>query len=230
MATQGSSVWNFGDCFLTQMYFFTAFCSLQMGVFISSGAGKVRLHLCSTGGLPLPRGVEREIEARCKNDDFYPRVSPQSCKEISDMASMQAMYLRELTREAGVPLQRQCVGVQCKNERVQMLVEDCLYRLGAKSGDEVTLRFGADGTTVSAFHRTCGWITHDKLLTLCCKADLEAGARCRAANRGAVYHHPYCACLRADVRCGTAVRPSASMTATPGAWRKAACIRATHFF
>ncbi len=174
MATQGSSVWNFGDCFLTQMYFFTAFCSLQMGVFISSGAGKVRLHLCSTGGLPLPRGVEREIEARCKNDDFT-RVSPQSCKEISDMASMQAMYLRELTREAGVPLQRQCVGVQCKNERVQMLVEDCLYRLGAKSGDEVTLRFGADGTTVSAFHRTCGWITHDKLLTLCCKADLEAG-------------------------------------------------------
>lgn len=174
MAAQGSSVWNFGDCFLTQMYFFTAFCSLQMGVFISSGAGKVRLHLCSTGGLPLPRRVEREIEARCKNDDFT-RVSPQACKEISDMASMQAMYLRELTREAGVPLQNQSVAVHCKNERVQMLMEDCLYRLGAKSGDEVTFRFGGDGTTVSAFHRECGWIPHDKLLAICCKADFAEG-------------------------------------------------------
>lgn len=174
LAVQGSSVWNFGACLLPQLYFYTAFCSLQSGIYISEHGGRLRLQLFCAGGLPLPRGVQREIESRFRNGDFC-RISPDGAKEISDMESLEAVYLRELTREAGTALKGQSVSVRCPNEKINMLLEDCLYRLETQSGDEITLKLNYDGTQVSAFHRDCGWIPHDKLMAICCEADFESG-------------------------------------------------------
>lgn len=174
MAMQGSSVWNFGECLLPQLYFYTAFCSLQSGIYISERGGKLRLQLFCAGGLPLPRSAQREIESRFRGGDFH-RISPDGAKEISDMESLEAVYLRELTREAGTPLKGQHVSVRCPNEKINMLLEDCLYRLETQEGDEITLKMNYDGTQVSVFHRTCGWIPHDKLLAICCQADFESG-------------------------------------------------------
>lgn len=174
MAAQGSSVWSFGACFCAQMYFFTAFCSLQLGIYISERNGRVCLRLVTAGGLPLQRSAEREIESRLQNSDFC-RITPKDCKEISDMKSIEAMYLRELSREAGTTLRNQSVNVRCPNEKINMLMEDCLYRLEAKTGDEITFKINKEGTTVSAFHRDCGWVPFDKLLTICCRAEFESG-------------------------------------------------------
>lgn len=174
MAAQGSSVWSFGECFCAQMYFFTAFCSLQLGVYISERNGRICLQLVTAGGLPLKRSAEREIESRLQNSDFC-RITTKTCKEISDMKSIEAMYLRELIREAGTPLSNQSVSIRCPNEKINMLLEDCLYRLEVKTGDEITFKINKEGTSVSAFHRDCGWIPFDKLLTICCRAEFENG-------------------------------------------------------
>lgn len=174
MAVQGSSVWNFGECLLPQLYFYTAFCSLQSGIYISEHGGKLRLQLFCAGGLPLPRSIQREIEARFRGGDFH-RIAPDGAKEISDMESLESMYLRELAREAGTSLKGQSVSVRCPNEKINMLLEDCLYRLEAQSGDEITLKINYNGTQVSAFHRVCGWIPHDKLLAICCQAEFADG-------------------------------------------------------
>ncbi len=125
MAVQGSSVWNFGECLLPQLYFYTAFCSLQSGIYISEHGGKLRLQLFCAGGLPLPRSIQREIEARFRGGDFH-RIAPDGAKEISDMESLESMYLRELAREAGTSLKGQSVSVRCPNEKINMLLEDCL--------------------------------------------------------------------------------------------------------
>ena len=91
------------------------------------------------------------------------------------MTSLESMYLRELSREAGVPLHNQSVRVLCHNEKIHMLLEDCLFRLEAADGDEITLKINNSGTAVSAFHRECGWVPFDKLLALCCQADFAEG-------------------------------------------------------
>ncbi len=174
MAVQGSSVWNFGECFLPQLYFYTAFCSLQSGIYISERGGKLHLHLFCAGGLPLPRSIQREIESRFHRGDFH-RISPDGAKEISDMESLESMYLRELVREAGTSLKGQSVCIRCSNEKISMLLEDCLYRLEAQDGDDITLKINYNGTQVSAFHRECGWIPHDKLLAICCQAEFADG-------------------------------------------------------
>lgn len=174
MAAKGSRVYAFGDGFLSQMYFFTSFCSLQMGVFVAYAHGCIRLYFCGPGGLPLPLETEAEIERRCQNADAG-KVLPDACREVSDMAGMHAMYLRALIREAGGGLDRQIAGVQSASDRVQTLFEDALYRTGAKLGDEVLFRFGANGTAVCAYHRGCGQIRYDRLLAVCCCAELAAG-------------------------------------------------------
>lgn len=91
------------------------------------------------------------------------------------MHDMQTMYLRELLHEAGAVLQEQRVCVQCPNADISMLLEDALYRLQAETGNEITLRLSFDGTRVTAFHRDCGYLPHERLLALCCNALLQSG-------------------------------------------------------
>ncbi len=174
MTASGASVWNFGEAFLSEMTFFTGFCTFPLSLFLEEQKGKLRIRLFAAGGLPLSRSKEREIEKYYQNAE-YPPVSVKDCGELTQMQSLEAMYVKALVQEAGVPLLSQSVRVQCDNSAVQQLLSDCLYRAKAKEGDELTLKLTADGTRVSAFHRATGWVPYEKLLALSCLLDFSAG-------------------------------------------------------
>ena len=194
-AAKGGRVGDFGDGFLSQMHFYSSFCGLHLGVFVACAHGRVRLHFCFPGGLPLPRETQLALEQRCQSG-LAARVSPAAFAEISDMTGMQAIYQSALLREAVGRLSGQAVSVGSPNERVQMAMEDALYRLGAKTGDETVFRFGADGTAVCAYRRGLGQIGQDRLLAVCCKAELDAG------NDLALPEDAPCALTRLAEACG----------------------------
>lgn len=174
LSAQGSGVWCFGKGFLPQLHFYTAFCDLQAGIFLSAYKGQLRLQIFAAGGLLLSGAQTASLTARLQIGD-YPAAVPEGSRAVSDMHDMQTMYLRELSREAGVLLEQQSVRIQCPNAQISMLLEDALYRLQAKTGDEVTLRISGDGTRVSAFHRECGYLPHERLLAICCNASFAHG-------------------------------------------------------
>lgn len=210
LSAAGSGVWDFGKGFLPQLYFYTSFCDLQVGLFLSRRKEKLCLQLFAAGGLTLTDAQMSALQMRLQSGDF-PVTVPALCKGVSDMHDAQSLYLRELLHEAGVGLQNQSVFVQCPNADITMLLEDALYRLQAKTGDEVTLRLSADGTRVTAFHRECGYLPHERLLAICCNASFENGqdvALCAdapfalealaAKNGRRVFHYPNCPAKDAD--------------------------------
>lgn len=174
LAAVGCRAWRFGKGFLPQLHFYTAFCDLQVGIFLCTQNKRLQMYLFSAGGLLLSGAQTAALTTRLYFGNF-PSAVAEKCCESTDMHDMQTMYLRELLHEAGTVLPNQRICVQCPNADISMLLEDALYRLQAGAGDEITLRLSGDGTRVTAFHRDCGYLPHERLLALCCDALFQSG-------------------------------------------------------
>ena len=161
----GGHVWDFGECFFSQLSYCTAFCGLPVGVFLSGGTHP-RLRICGEGGLPLPRNLEREIESRMRRGAFS-RCLAESCRDVSDMGSIRLMYARELLKQAPSGLRGMEASVQCANAQISLLMEETLLRLGCLRAQTLLLRISFDGTRVEAVTAN-GVLAHEKLLAVCC--------------------------------------------------------------
>ncbi|MDR1733415.1 MAG: NTP transferase domain-containing protein [Oscillospiraceae bacterium] len=176
----GSHVWNFGSCFEAQLSFFTGFCALGMGVYVKGGEAP-ELVLCGEGGLPLPRYIERDIEAKYRRAE-YKQVPPADVNEYSDMRGMAQMYARELLKEAPDGLEGVSAQVESPNPLVQEMLTDVLTRLGCdttsgqvlvinEAGTEVTVR--PPDAQVAANQNE--QLTDCRLTAVCCRAMFEEG-------------------------------------------------------
>lgn len=85
------------------------------------------------------------------------------------------MYLRQLLRQAGGEIKNTSCFVKCRNEKISSVMEDCLYRLECKQGDEMTLKINNDGKSVSVFHRDCGWLPFDRICAISVKYEAQKG-------------------------------------------------------
>lgn len=174
LMSSGSHVFDFGSGFLSELQFFTSFCTLGIGIYISEKHGNLRIRLCGEGGLSLTRETERDFEKRLKSSQFD-HCSTEKMHNVSDMSSVGLMYRRELLKQSGDMLNGLSANVVCSNQEIAMLMDDALFTLGCKQGDELTFKINNDGTTLSVFHRDCGWIAKDQLLAICCYYELQTG-------------------------------------------------------
>lgn len=174
LMAHGSHIRTFGDTFLSQMMFYTAFCGLDCGIFVSCRNSQISIKICGEGGLPLSSSVHRDIENRIKYGEFR-RPMEENLKDVSDMTGVGLMYRRELIRQSPTELSEVGCNIRSENEKITMLLDDCLYRLGCRRGDELTFKINRDGTLLSAFHRNCGWVPHDKLMSVCCMYETQNG-------------------------------------------------------
>jgi mannose-1-phosphate guanylyltransferase/phosphomannomutase len=168
----GSHVWSFSECFEAQLSFFTSFCGLGIGIFVHGGREPF-LRICGEGGLPVPRYLEREIEAKLRKGDFH-RCSGSACKEIADMSSIRMMYNREMMKQAPGELQGLAAQVESKNRQLQTLLEDCLERLGCARGSGVLFEINEAGTELCAAEGGLHF-SPEQLLAICCQYELEQG-------------------------------------------------------
>ena len=170
----GSHVWSFGDCFESQLGFFTAFCGLGAGIFVQGGRDPV-LRVCGEGGLSLPRYLEREIEAKLRRGEFR-RCAGDACKEIADMSSIRMMYCREMMKQAPAGLEGARAHVASPNPQVRAQLEDALNRLGCETGQEaaLSLSLNESGTQLTAEENGQTY-TDERLLAICCQQELRQG-------------------------------------------------------
>ncbi|HAQ28725.1 MAG TPA: hypothetical protein DCQ76_03035 [Ruminococcaceae bacterium] len=174
LISSGSHVFDFGTCFLSEVGFFSSFCSLGCGIFIYSEKNGIHSVFYGDGGLPLSPDSEQEFERRMENSEFR-RCSAQNMRAVSDISSMSSMYRRELLRQSGDMLGGISANVMSDNKDILLLMEDCLLSLGCDKGDDITFKITKGGTEISAFCRECGWIDMDKLISLCCLYEFQCG-------------------------------------------------------
>ena len=170
LMTSGTSVWDFGECFEAQIAFFTSFCGLGAGVFISGG----RIKVLGNGGFTLPRNIERAIENKFMKGDFI--VRGDEVTEPSNMKSAEVVYKNEASclaedGVAGIPI---CI--RSSNSIVENTAIDILSGLYANLDEQGTVfRISRSGTSLSIYDRELGLITHDMLTAVCCYEELIAG-------------------------------------------------------
>lgn len=169
----GSHVWDFGECFESQLMFFTSFCSLGAGAFVTGGETP-GIRLCGAGGLPVPRYAEREIENRFRRGDFR-RCSGDCCRDVADMSSVKMMYQQELCRQAPEGIPNVCAQINSENEQIVRLMEDCMVRLGGRSGGGAVFCIDVSGTKLMAVAENGEEIPQEKLLAVCCVEQWKKG-------------------------------------------------------
>ncbi len=173
LMSAGSHVWDFGECFEAQLSFFTSFCGLGMGIFLSDGEG-ASIKVCGEGGLSLPRFLEREVESRLSKGDFN-RCGNESCRDIADMSSIQMIYQQELCRQARYGLSGQSVGIECENEHIARVLRESLDRMECQYSSRTILKINKEGTSLSIIDKNIGEVPYEKLLAICCIAELKNG-------------------------------------------------------
>jgi len=171
LLTTGAHVWQFGgESFAAQLSFYTAFCGLGVGIFVT-GSEDPTILLRGEGGLSVPRQLERDIETRLRRSEFT-HCDDEECHDIADMRAIRIMYTRELMRQAPQGLASVSVHISSANPHVQTAMEHSLERLDCAVGHgSLTLHISDDGTQLAA-HEHDTHYTHEQLLAICCKAEL----------------------------------------------------------
>lgn len=174
LSAASSRVWNFGESFYAQFQYLVKFCSLDSGIFISRKNAQTAIRICGKNGLPISINAQNELEGIMNNSKFL-EEKPASCGEISEMHGVGMMYLRQLLRQARGELKDISCFVKCRNDKISSLMEDCLYRLECRQGDEMTLKINNDGKSLSVFHRDCGWLGFDRISAILVKHEAQGG-------------------------------------------------------
>ena len=157
--------WLFGDSFWSQMFFYTYFCSLPLGVFFYGDGDTVNVKLCSTGGLPLTREAERNITRFLKSKDYI-FSEGDKIKHPVEMNSVVSMYSSVLFRQSESSLSKMKVKTDTENERILFLLEDCIRRLEGETGDGIILHISNDGTNISVTENNIDYSPEDILSVL----------------------------------------------------------------
>lgn len=168
----GASVWDFGECFESQLSYFTAFCGLESGIFVYGNSIK----LFGWGGLTLPRYAERQIEASYARGEFL-RCSREEYRYAADMRSINMIYQQELCKQATNGVTNLPVSIKSSNKQAQAILTDTINKLGgnASDGDGMLVHLSRSGRTASVFDKELGYVPNDKILAVCCYSELMKG-------------------------------------------------------
>ena len=161
----GAQCWNFGDAFLSQMFFYTLFCSLPLGAFFYCNGDTVNIKLFETGGLPINRETERSITSFLKSKN-YCFCDGSMVKNPVEMHSVGSIYSSVLFRQSESSLSKLKVRIDTENEKIQSMLEDCIKRLEGEICDGITLHLSSDGTCLSVTENNVDYSPEDILCVL----------------------------------------------------------------
>jgi phosphomannomutase len=161
----GTQCWFFGDAFYSQMFFFTQFCSLPLGVYFFGDGDTVNVKICSTGGLPMKRDTERRITKYLNSKDYNFSLS-SNIKVPVEMNSAGSIYSSVLFRQSESSLSKIRVKTDTKNDKILCIVEDCIKRLEGETEGETVIHISSDGTLLSVTENNVEYTCEDVLSVL----------------------------------------------------------------
>ena len=174
LISTGCRIFDFGECFESQMGFFVSFCSLDSGIFISADEQKTEIRLFGEYGLPLARKYERGIENRYKRSDFR-RACGDKCNEISDMSTVSQIYQGQLLSFAGECVSGACATVNSRNPMIKNIADNCFYWLGCHAQKLPEFSIDYSGRNVTAKDENGNIVINEKLISICASEALSDG-------------------------------------------------------
>lgn len=171
----GAKTFDFGECFFSQIFYYSAFCDTDIAIFISGGENGVSLSLCEKGGVALPRDKTRKIEMILNRGEFN-RSSCADCQSVSVMNTLQEMYLNEIIRQFDeTKISLSGVLFFCGNDEVSCCVRKVLERLGvSRDKEDFIVKINNTGTKITVIENAQSF-SHEKILTVVAHNEMQNG-------------------------------------------------------
>lgn len=168
----GASIWDFGECFESQLNFLINFCNLGAGIFIC-GNEKREIRICGEGGLSIPRFFERSIESFMNKGEFH-ETDEDGMREKNDVEAVKLIYKQELLRQAPYGLIGISASVVSENSEIGKTLGSVLSKLGCGKNGNIVFSISPSGTeaSVEIGGKAYGY---EKLLAVCCLNEMRKG-------------------------------------------------------
>lgn len=171
----GAKTFDFGECFFSQTFYYSAFCDTDIAIFVSGGENGVSLSLCEKGGVALSREKTRKIETILNRGEFN-RSSCADCQSVSVMNSLREMYLNEIIRQFDeTKIFLNGVLFFCGNEELSFCVKKALERLGvSEDKEDFIVKINNTGTKITVIENAQSY-SHEKILTVVAHNEMQKG-------------------------------------------------------
>ncbi len=172
----GAKTFDFGNCFYSQMFYYSIFCDVDFTVFISGGENGVSLSFCEKGGVALSRENIRKLEEILSSGEFN-RTSGADCHNVSVIESIEKMYENEIVRQfEDTRLTSSGVLFCCGNLLLDMCVKSILNRLSINSDNENFIaKINNTGTRLVVVEKNENF-SHEKILAVVAFYEMKKGS------------------------------------------------------
>lgn len=169
----GSQVWDYGRLIESQMAFVTAFCDLDVAAYVNVGP-QCTIRLIGSGGLPISRSTEREIERRLSECDYKSARWNEYRKKV-DVSGLRALYRQHIGALAPKGLAGTCARVRCADREAERLFEDTLSSLGCDVSRGMLMTLSASGARLTVSNPPDEPLSPERTVALCCLLELKRG-------------------------------------------------------
>ena len=171
-----AKTFDFGNCFYSQMFYYSIFCDVDIVVFISGGENGVSLSICEKGGVALSRENMRKLEEVLISGEFN-RTTGAECHNVNVIESIEKMYENEIVRQfEDVKLTLSGVLFCCGNLLLDMCVKSILNRLSINSdNEEFIAKINNTGTRLAVVEKNESF-SHEKILAVVAFYEMKKGS------------------------------------------------------
>lgn len=214
IAAAGAEGWRFGAGVAPKFRYCLSQGGCDFGVYLRLQNDHVSLCLSQDGGLPMTRVNERKLEGFLNRGEYKRAVSSEFGREV-DFSGMGKLYEAHLVRKGG-SLEGLSVRLKPPLSPSGRLLRRVLERLGVDVSSGPFFGLSADGTRLSVFDETTGFVPHERLIALVCAARFGRGEDVSVPNtllaavdelaeryRHRVYRYATCPCDRSDEQART---------------------------
>lgn len=172
----GAVVYDFGEMFKMQSRFYSAYCNLDMFVFIGTSGDVVSVSFCGKNGLPVD-----VRQARIINNNYkfatYLFSEPSQYKEVFNMKLFSIVYKSFYKKLCQLPLTGISVSFESDNEIIKELAGDLFEQNSESSSAEARkYQFLLNNSASELFVVENGKVySSDRLLALLCEFECAQG-------------------------------------------------------
>lgn len=171
----GAKTFDFGNCFYSQMFYYSAFCDVDIAVFISGGENGVSLSFCEKGGVALSRENIHKLEEILTSGEFN-RTTGADCHNVSVIESLQNMYENEIVRQfEDIRMSFSGVLFCCGNPLIDICVKSILKRISVnEENEDFIVKINNTGTRLTVVENNQNF-SHEKILAVVAFSEMKKG-------------------------------------------------------
>lgn len=170
----GKTVYDFGEIFNSQIYFFAAYCSLDFFIYIYESEDRIKISFLGKNSMPVSSALSRNISNNIRFSTFKP-CTPESYSEIYNMKLFSVVYKSFFKTLSGNFSEKINLNIESDNKLIKSLLSD-IYEKNEDNcaSDRLTVIFKENGKDMYIVEDE-RYYSSDNILVFLCQLELARG-------------------------------------------------------